>query len=368
VNSDIIGISGVSLVRLTRLTGVLILMTSAAVFAQQDGGTNLRALQNLSQAASAQQQAQIQQWIKDSLDGLADAVVKLRTSEAADEEQTLPDLGAIRERIAKAGQGSEDFITAFDAVLGQQVLQRIAEAEPTLAVNLTMVLAEMRHRGLGDTLCTLCGNSSEVVRYWAVNGLMLLRDDLFGGDARLATQVVESLVQLSGREHVVMILELVYRTLDVPGNQLANQSVCRILEGRLNDYKKGSIKAIGADVLAVAGCQRFYANASETDKKRIMMILGRLFGVTVGQYCNDSPVPPVKYYLEKLILQIERSLGSITGVNNLAVSQAIMQANNERAVEQLAAWIGSPSSEGVLNKPPYSIPVSQLTGQQTVAE
>jgi len=333
------------------------LLVSAAASGQQPGQVDLAPLKNLAEPPNAQQRSQIEQWLRDNLGELIQAAVRLSNPQQPAEGETVPDLSAIRQRIIAAGKGSEAFSAAFVEALGQQVLQATKGADSLVALNLTIVLAQMEHPSAADALLDLVKNKNPAVQYWALKGLAAIRQQVLTGEG--AGNVIASLVQVGSQTHASVVLRQIYRLLDMPNNPAADTAVIEILESRLGDYLQRKARAMDADVTAVQLCQGIYGRSGPEQQRRILTVLAGMLKSVVSQYATTNPVPPIQYHLELVALQIDQTLARITGTGNQALSQALRQRDMEKVMEELTAWVGSDETQGVLNKPPYAISVPQ---------
>ena len=354
----------------TSLAVMVVLLATSLVAGQQPGQINISALQNRSETPNKEQQEQINQWISDNLDDLAEAVGKLIDAKQPSEEDNVgPDLPAIRQKIIKAAKGSENYTRVFVPALGQQVVKRIQSAEKVVSLNLTMLLAQVKDPQLVQALLELAGNKSVMVRYWALKGLAQTDKGVFPDNSQISQDQISTLVQLSKQEQVPMVLGLIYRVLDRPDNELASQGLLQIIEQRVTQHPGSKAKAISADLWAIRACENLYPLSENQQQMRILTLLAGMFKAVVDQYCNSSPVPPVQYHLERLARQLEQTLSKLTGTNRQGVWEALTQTDKDSALTQLAQWVGSDQTQGILNKPPYSIPVPKMgSGDNVTAE
>ena len=268
------------------LVFMVVLVVSNLAFGQQGNVGDLAQLQSRTEKPNAQQQLQIDQWIGDSLDQLADAVVQLSAAKGSSEEDSKPDLAAIRDKIARAARGSENYSIAFVGALDKQVtgrMQGLKQADRTLALNLTMVLAGVKKPQLTASLVTLMGNDSAPVRYWAAKGLLAIGGSAIPDSQRTGRETIAKIVELGKREQITVVLSLIYQILSVPGNAVANDGVVQIMDKRVDDYLQGQAKATGADLWAVRACENFFPGLEKEQKMKILTLLTGMFKAVVEQ-------------------------------------------------------------------------------------
>ena len=202
------------------------------------------------------------------------------------------------------------------------------------------------------------------VRYLAVKGLRQLRDRLASDPAQVPA-FVDALREAGVRESNGVVAERIYDALafSTPTPEVI-AAFDAILGARIERYARGAVFADEAESTAIS-----YLSAITLNRDQRAAFVGRLavlLRIDVERYLAGLQAqfnPGQRNAIERRVYITEEFISRAVGsagldVGNVRRALAGPEAGITAAIQfELNKWIGTPETQGVLNQPPWNVPV-----------
>lgn len=238
-------------------------------------------------------------------------------------------------------------------------LQSNAELDPRVAEAFARALLAMENvAAMNGLVAGLRAKSYPAVRYLSAKALAALIPAI-QADQGLTASTLQVLKSAGAEETSPAVLQQIYEAMYYRERlNVAVPAILDLMEAQLK-LRANAPAGSAAEEPVIAFLKREIAGIQ--DRNRLVGILAAHLRLDVERYLSPNVSPAEKDDLERIIDAVEGLLAQIVSPTSPApnVRDAMKKPENQNAAMpvELAKWIGSEQSRGVLNDPPWNVPV-----------
>jgi hypothetical protein len=254
-------------------------------------------------------------------------------------------------------------VDLFAAVCAQEFALG-KQGDVALARVLAKTLAELDRVGTRPALEKGLSHPDPEVRYHCARAFVILIDNIVF-DQRLIQQTTQILQEAGQKETNPVVLTRIYLALSYPEEkdaQHALEPLLNILSARLDRLRQGALVAEASDAVALEYLLKHAVRLPAPLRVTLVGKLATMLRLDVQRYADARPGAPGQDDLEYRIYLEERLLSEIVkpNPNEPSITKAMQDGGPNARKEMLArlkAWIGTPEKPGLLNAPPWNVPI-----------
>ncbi len=290
--------------------------------------------------------------------------------------------GSLREAVNSvrtAPDSTQPFRNELAERIGLFAEEKLSNANlaAPLATELMWTLRDIADARTRPGLAAGLAHSDSQVRYHAIKGLMEIRDQLITDPTQRST-LIATLRAAGMREENDVVAERIYITLKLPNpSPEVIEAFTAILTARIERYAAGA--TLGeAEVAAIA-----YLSETNLDRDQTASVvrqLAVLLRLDVEHYIaglqgqfktrqRDAIVRRIaltEEFIRSAVGPAAANAGNV--VRAIADPLPTTDATIAAIRLQLNNWIGTPETEGALNRAPWNVPVGAPAAQQPAEE
>lgn len=268
------------------------------------------------------------------------------------------------ETLVRDADVSEAFKTHLAQRAAAQFNDRFAGDNPAPAVVARALVRLLRAMDRIETLPALQAatrSDDPAVRFLAVEGHRDLGDRM-GRDAQLSRATITSLGDVGMGEESGVIVGAVYRAVQIPNFTSESLStMIDVLNARARRFQQGRNIPELAEFDAYVFLNQNASQLTQAQRAQVAGDVAAFLKYYVGAYSSPLIRPADKHLLETLIFPAEALLETLVAPNQRAPSLRTALRDRQDTAQnlpvELAKWIGATGSPGLLNQPPWSLPI-----------
>ncbi|MCG3179982.1 MAG: hypothetical protein BIFFINMI_02336 [Phycisphaerae bacterium] len=201
------------------LLAMALLSIPATLAAQGDTAVNISPLFTSSDGLTPDEHVKVKAWIDTRLETLANTRGNISASERATARQEIVDnVGPQNAKLG--GQRRRDVVP----ILADDMRKYLDSKDPLTAVNVALILANIRHLHMVSVLTDGVSNANPAIRYCAAQGLAASQADMAAiGLPKQWSQPLKALVTQAGKEDNVYVAQAIYDALRLNDPRRLNQ-------------------------------------------------------------------------------------------------------------------------------------------------
>jgi len=290
---------------------------------------------------------------------------RLETMKVAAQEGNTERLsGTLREVLARIGRASAAFTEELAGQVSTQSIPLITGANPVLSRKLAELNGGLDHPRTAEGLLAALQSADVLTRYYAAAGLRRLatRLDL------VSVKVLNQLEQSVRNEPHRLVRQRMLEAMLLPNR--AEESLATVARALLSSLDRlaqapgAELSAESAFMLRLAEPAAGVRNASQRTRVDLVKSLAAVLSAAVSRDAAGRDQGSDRTEIERLLVNTEAVLrlavreeigGTPPDVSGLMMSGGPDVAAGMRA--ELAKWVGDQNSKGLLNSPPWNVPV-----------
>ena len=261
-------------------------------------------------------------------------------------------------------ENSASFKTRFVEQTGRRFATEFEKGqrlEVTVGMALARTLAAMKDLGtLGALSAGLTAMGQPAVRYTCANVFSELRPAIQGGAGQSA-RIIALLRDAGALEKSGVVLTQIYDALFYRAVNLeaAVEAILDVIKGQLRIREQGAPACDGAERVAFNFLRTELNNLQ--DKSRLVAVLAAYLRLDTERYRAEGVSDEEKYLIELTVDAAESLLVRVAAparpVPNIREAMKHVVDRDINIPLELNKWVGTAQTKGVLNSPPWNVPV-----------
>ncbi len=245
-----------------------------------------------------------------------------------------------------------------------QELKKGAQLDTDVARAIARVMLQVQSIRLLDALLAGIQFPDDVVRYLSAQGLTAIQGAV-AADARLAAQTIQTIAGIGANEANPVVAAELYRAISYPQHpEDSVNGILTMMDGRLKILSQPGVELDRGELPALYFLSsEAVANAVNAAKVEVVRRLAALLKIDVERYATPGLSDAETAAIEETIYEAEALMSSLVNVpageRKPSITEKMQKGGPAAPIDmqvELNLWIGTPTVQGVLNKPPWNIP------------
>jgi hypothetical protein len=345
--------------RIVQLAMLLVLSSSAAVFAQQEAVKPEFDRLRTTPLTSTIDRQRVEKWLDQEIPALYQAESPLSAGAAF--------FKSLNQHL-RANDATSGFKTGMTGLLNGALLKAYepmtAEVRESNALVTVFLLSLMKASTSANGLPAYQAAISD-----PTPGVRLVAADAIERvqlSTEQWTQLVPAIRQAASTESSPAVVQRYYRILqrqDGPPEAVAAEAMVAILQARTARFEQDSEFPCVGDARAIGWLTQRASRAANSDlRPQVIQVAAKLVADAVHSYVSESVTGDLQHQLERVIILAEGHLkalarggeGDQPNVSQILTSD--VDSRLARLQDAVNAWIGTADADGYLNKAPFNLP------------